>query len=79
MKLIYPAILAAAALVGLAAFAPSLAGRSRLVHHMTVWLPGGGTETISYTRRCRPQGDHASRIRDWLARHGRLRLYAVLR
>ena len=49
MKLIYPAILAGAALVGLAEFTPSLAGKEPTVHHLTVPLPGGGTETITYT------------------------------
>jgi hypothetical protein len=49
MKLIYPAILAGVALVGLAAFAPSLAGKQPTAHHLTIALPGGGTETISYT------------------------------
>lgn len=49
MKLIYPAILAGAALVGLAAFTPSLAGKEPAVHYLTVALPSGGTETITYT------------------------------
>jgi hypothetical protein len=55
MKLIYPAILAGAALIGLAAFAPSLAQKQPAVHHMTVWLPGGGMETISYTGSVAPK------------------------
>ncbi|MBW8708556.1 MAG: hypothetical protein JF627_04705 [Alphaproteobacteria bacterium] len=48
MKLIYPAILAGAALAGLAIFVPSWAGKEA-VHHITVALPDGRTETISYT------------------------------
>ena len=55
MKLIYPAVLVGAALVGVAAFAPSLAQKEPSVHHMTVWLPGGGTETISYTGSAPPR------------------------
>ncbi len=55
MKLIYPAILAGAALVGVAAFTPSLAGKPPHVHHLTVPLPGGGTETITYTGDVMPK------------------------
>jgi hypothetical protein len=53
MKLIHPAILAGAALVGLAAFAPSLAGNQLATHHLSIGLPGGGT--ISYTGNAVPK------------------------
>ena len=55
MKFIYPAILAGAALIGLTAFAPPLVHKEPSVHHMTVWLPGGGTETISCTGNVPPK------------------------
>lgn len=49
MKLIYPAILAGAAVVGLAAFALPSSEKAPAQHRITVALPHGGTETIAYS------------------------------
>jgi hypothetical protein len=58
MRLIYSTLLAGAAALGLAAFAPPAAGKDPTVHQMTIQLPGGGSETIEYT------GNIAPKVRD---------------
>ena len=55
MKLIHTALLAGAAVLGLAALAPSFADKSQAIHRMTVSLPSGGTEIITYTGDVAPK------------------------
>jgi len=43
------------ALAGVAAFAPSLVGRENATHELTLQLPGGGTETITYSGKVAPR------------------------
>jgi len=43
------------AVMGLAAFAPSLAGSKSGKHELTLQLPGGGTETITYSGNAAPK------------------------
>ena len=55
MKLIHTALLAGAAVLGLAALAPSFADKGQGIHRMTLSLPSGGTEIITYTGDVRPK------------------------
>jgi hypothetical protein len=55
MKLIYPAILACAALAGVALFTLSLAGKQPAVPYLTVALPGGEMQTMTYTGDVQPK------------------------
>jgi hypothetical protein len=60
MRKIHSALLAGAvvvglgAIAGLAAFAPSLVGKTSS-HELTLQLPGGGTETIAYSGQTVPK------------------------
>jgi len=60
MRKIHPAVVAGAvvvglgAIAGLAAFAPSMIGEKSPAHQLTLQLPDGGTETITYTGKVAP-------------------------
>jgi len=56
MRKIHTALLAGAVVAGLGAVAlPSLASPKPTPHELTLWLPGGGTETITYEGSAAPQ------------------------
>jgi hypothetical protein len=68
MRKIHTALLAGAVVAGLGAVAvPSLAGPKSTAHELTLWLPGGGTETITYEGSVAPQVKFHQSAISWAA------------